>query len=180
MTFEEQLAFGKIGESDIARWLKSRGSSVLPVYEKEIDEGKGPQFFADGESYAAPDLFCFPQCEWIEAKHKTVFSWHRITQTWQTGIDMNHWTQYQRVEEISKRRVWLMFLHRCARPDQRDLMAGCPPQCPTGLFVGSLKYLARNVDHTDGRWGRHGMIYWRESTLNKVAEIDDVLTPEKE
>ena len=121
MPFNESLAFGKIGESDIARWLRSRGTSVLPVYEKEIDEGKGPQFFAPNGEYVAPDMFCLPQCEWIEAKHKKVFTWHRISGTWQTGIDLRHWEEYKRVQEISKRRVWLFFLHRSNRtyPGQR-------------------------------------------------------------
>jgi len=31
--FKEKLAIGKTGESEIARWLISRGASILPVYE---------------------------------------------------------------------------------------------------------------------------------------------------
>lgn len=174
MPFNESLAFGKIGESDIARWLRSRGTSVLPVYEKEIDEGKGPQFFAPNGEYVAPDMFCLPQCEWIEAKHKKVFTWHRISGTWQTGIDLRHWEEYKRVQEISKRRVWLFFLHRSNKPDERDLKGGSPSLCPTGLFGGSLDYLSRHIHHEDARWGRTGMVYWAVDTLQKLALLSEI------
>lgn len=42
MGFNETLAKGKVGESLIAQWLKSRGSHVLPIYEVETGQYKGP------------------------------------------------------------------------------------------------------------------------------------------
>lgn len=81
-TFATQLERGKIGESLIAEWLKRKGYHILPVYEKEISEGKGPQIFtAEGRGLVAPDLLAFKsdKMQWVEAKHKSVFSWHRIT-----------------------------------------------------------------------------------------------------
>ena len=41
MSFQQQLERGQAGESRIAQYLIERGASVLPVYEKIIDNGKG-------------------------------------------------------------------------------------------------------------------------------------------
>ena len=53
-SFQENLHVGQIGESLIAAWLKSRGNSVLPVYEVEIDTGKGPRVFSPSGQIVAP------------------------------------------------------------------------------------------------------------------------------
>lgn len=75
--FAQTLEFGKIGESDIAYWLRDRNNCVLPIYEKEIDEGKGPRLFSPNGEHIVPDMLVLPEVEWIEAKHKSVFTWHR-------------------------------------------------------------------------------------------------------
>src|SRR5690554_3978032 len=116
--FSKQLEIGQLGESVIARWCMSRGNSVIPVYEKEIITGKGPRFFSPQGQFVAPDMFILPSMTFIEAKHKTVFSWHRITGRWCTGIDLNHYEDYQKVQAITGRPVWLLFLHRCSIPDK--------------------------------------------------------------
>ena len=112
-------------------------------------------------------------------KHKTVFTWHRITERWTTGIDAHHWQSYREAQTVSGRRVWLFFLHIRSIPDQRDLDRGCPSECPTGLFCGSLDHLSKNINHTHDNWGRHGMIYWAATDLQKIAELNDIppLTP---
>ena len=115
-SWKQRLDNGKVGESMIANLLKSRGRAVLPVYEKEIQEGKPPAFFTPHSAHAAPDLLLFPELEWIEAKHKSHWSWHRITGRWVTGIDLNHYEGYQAVQRDSGRTVWLFFLHRDAEP----------------------------------------------------------------
>lgn len=178
-SFARSLEFGRVAESDIARWINARGGSVLPVYEKEIHEGKGPQFYSSVGEHVAPDMFVFPALEWIEAKHKTVFSWHRLSQRWVTGIDLHHYEAYKRVQDLSRRRVWLLFLHRSNIPDPRDVGdnkagKGCPPKCPTGLYGGSLGYLSRHVNHRHSNHGRHGMVYWAETTLTKLAALTEI------
>lgn len=174
MPFAEQLAHGQLGESIIARWCKARGNSVLPVYEKEIDTGKGPRFFTPVGQFAAPDMFVMPSMHWIEAKHKTVCSWYRTGGYWCTGIDLNHYADYQQTQEISRRPVWLMFLHRSWQPNQRDIDHGCPPRCPVGLYGGSLAFLIRHESHRHRNWGRHGMVYWAIDTLTRLATLDEI------
>jgi len=113
-TFERQLAFGKAGESLIANWLKRRGYLVLPIYEKEISEGKGPQVFSAHGDLIAPDLLAFgresDKVWWIEAKHKSAFSWHRMSGRWVTGIDLEHYQDYLQIQRLSPWPVWLLFL----------------------------------------------------------------------
>lgn len=174
MTFEQQLNFGKIGESIIANWLKRKGYSVLPVYEKEIQEGKGPQVFTLQGNLIAPDLLVFgnaiDKVWWIEAKHKSAFSWHRITRRWVTGIDLRHYEDYLRVAQISPWPVWLLFLQRDGRA--KDTPLG--KNSPTGLYGGTLAYLQNNENHRHDNWGKSGMVYWSETTLTKIAELTKV------
>ena len=80
--FDDAYAYGLTGESKIAQWWKDRGYNVLPVYEKLVGDYKGPSvFLSDGRSLVAPDMLAFSthKSYWVEAKHKSAFSWHRIT-----------------------------------------------------------------------------------------------------
>lgn len=172
--FAERLGQGKTGESAIACFWRSRNNCVLPVYEKEINEGKGPRLFGPSGEHIAPDMLVLPVVEWVEAKNKKVWTWHRRTQKWTTGIDLNHYQGYQETQRESGRRVWLSFLHNCSQPDRRDVAQGCPQICPTGLFVGSLDYLVRNENHRHDNWGRHGMVYWAAESLKKIATVQEV------
>src|SRR5690606_19184807 len=138
-TFEEQLAVGRLAESAIVRWLRSKGYAVITVYEIEHKNGLGPRFLGSSRAYVAPDVLVFKgdgKVLWCETKHKTVFSWYRIGQCWETGIDARHFEDYKRVGEETGLPVWLVFLHVSDTPDPRDIRYGCPPRCPTGLFGG--------------------------------------------
>ncbi len=179
--FEKRLAFGQMAESYIARWLIRRGCAVLPIYDIEYESGKGPRLFASNRQEAAPDLLVWKGSDatWIEAKHKSVFSWYRKGQRWETGIDLHHWEQYQHVAERTRFPVWLLFLHEQSVPDAGDRLHDCPPKCPVGLFGGTLKRLAGSISHTSYRHGKHGMVYWSRGSLVQVAELDEVIQGEE-
>lgn len=175
--FERRLAFGQIAESDIAKWVTSRGGHVLPIYDIEYESGKGPRIFGKDAQIVAPDLIVFAHgsVSWIEAKHKTVFSWHRKTKRWTTGIDLHHYRQYLSVLDIVDWPIWLLFLHRSSRPSHIDSKhPSCPQNCPTGLFGGLLSRLRDNENHRDSRWGRSGMVYWASTALQQLATLDEV------
>lgn len=175
--FERQLAFGQIAESEISKWIIARGGYVLPVYDVEYDTGKGPRIFGAGRQIVAPDLIVFSHggVSWIEAKHKTVFSWHRISGRWVTGIDLHHYRQYLEVLEIAEWPVWLLFLHRCSAPSPDDSRYPCCPQeCPVGLFGGPLTVLRDKENHRSGKWGRSGMVYWSNRVLTRLATLDEL------
>jgi len=170
MSFETSLKYGQAGESAIALWLRSRGNTVLPVYEKIIDEGKGPQLYTPDKEVIAPDLFVFGDGKafWIEAKHKTAFTWHRITERWCTGIDLRHYGEYCIVDDETPWPVWLLFLHEGGQAKDS------PPDSPQGLFGNTLEYLRQHENHRHANWGRSGMVYWALETLTKLATLEEV------
>lgn len=166
MTFESKLNYGKLGESRIAEWLKGRGYSVLPVYELEKSESKGPTLFMPSKVLIAPDMFVFNQqkCFWIEAKHKTTFSWHRLTSRWVTGIDLRHYHDYCIVDDETPFPVWLMFLQE-GGIDKYTLLTS-----PRGLYGNALSKLRTCENHRHANWGRSGMVYWAIDNLVKLSD----------
>jgi hypothetical protein len=180
--FNERLAFGRIGESRIAEWLKrARGYSIISVYEIEQDDGKGPRLHTPGGDLVSPDILAYKDKTvfWIEAKHKTVFTFYRKHGLWTTGIDLHHYKQYREVAKKSPWPIWILFLHTESEPPLADRNPNNPDEkSPVGLYGGELWYLTQNEDHqwkSDGRsYGRHGMVYWAEPKLNKLATLAEV------
>jgi len=172
--FEQHLRQGQLGESIISKWLQSRGHAVLPAYQIEHQTGKGPQLFAATGDLVLPDLLAFrgQKILWVEAKHKTCFTWHRLTGRWVTGIDLRHYGEYQQVAERTGLPVWLMFWHPSAEPAARDLQQGCPDKCPVGLFGNDLAVLIKTENHRHSNWGRSGMVYWARAGLKLIASVE--------
>ena len=168
-----EYAFGKIAETYIALWLRRRrGYSILPIYEKEIDDGKGPRFFTPNSELVAPDMLVMKGTDvrWIEAKHKDVFSWYWKGDYWVTGIDRHHYHQYCKIADHYPWHVWLLFLHE----NDRTLKRNEPWPCPTGLFGGTLPFLRRHTSHESDRHGTSGMVYWAHNTLTQLATLEEV------
>ncbi len=178
--FVEKLERGKTGESLIATWLRRRGNYVLPVYEVEL-AGKAPSVYGPilggvaSQNLIAPDLLAFKssgEVFWIEAKHKSAFTPHRISGgTLTTGIDRRHFQHYCELAERSPWPVWLLFLHRGGSA------ANCPSNTPTGLFGNDLAVLKNCVHHEHANWGRSGMVYWAKDSLIKLATIEELDGP---
>ena len=162
--FEARLQQGQMGESLIARWLQRRGYSILPAYEKEVDGQKGPRIFSAKRNLIAPDWLTFgcPKGEarvfWCEAKSKAAFTWHRLSGTYQDGIDKCCWLDYLELRRQMPWPLWILFLHAPGGV-AKDNPPGKVP--PAGLFGGEALRLARCVHHESDRWGKGGMVYWR-------------------
>ncbi|MDY0292920.1 MAG: hypothetical protein RBR02_11370 [Desulfuromonadaceae bacterium] len=173
--FAETLEYGLAGESAIAGWLKSHGYTILPVYEKIFDSGKGPQLYTPEDALIAPDLLVYRgnRVLWIEAKRKTAFSWHRLTRRWVTGIDLRHYEDYCRVADCAPWPVWLLFLHEGGQAKDS------PPNSPAGLFGETLAYLRGHENHRHENWGVGGMVYWAVEHLRQLAGLSDVLQAER-
>jgi len=172
MRFSTCQDYGEAGESAIAAWFRRKGYCVLPVYEKIIDNGKGPRLFVSEGSIIAPDLLIFGQGKamWIEAKHKTAFSWHRVTGQWVTGIDLRHYEDYCRVEDETPWPVWLLFLHDGGQAKDS------PPESPSGLFGNRLCRLRKTEHHRHRNWGSSGMVYWGVDALRFLAPLEEMAT----
>lgn len=143
---------------------------MLPVYEIIKDQGKGPQLYMPSGELIAPDLFVFSTngAWWMEAKHKTAFTWHRNTGRWTTGIDLRHYEDYCKVDDSTPWPVWLLFLHEGGQAKDS------PANSPAGLFGNALTSLRAHENHRSYNWAR-GMVYWALSSLKKLAELDDVM-----
>lgn len=176
ITFSEYLAQGRVAEGAIANWARSIGHTIVPAYEIEIAQGKGPQVFTPDTELIAPDMLCVRgnEIRWFEAKSKSHFTWYRIKQQWETGIDLRHYEHYIKVREHFGWPVWVLFYHPDPTPWQSDLDNGCPRQCPTGLFGNSIKQLQKCESHRSDRWGRSGMVYWAHHDLKRLAATEDV------
>lgn len=171
-TFKNKLAYGQIGESKIAVWLRAQGRYVLPAYEKEIDNNKGPHLFCPTGELVVPDMLVINglKVAWIEAKHKSVFSFYRKKGQWETGINLRHYGQYLQVAQVISWPIWILFLHEKDRDLSRP---GEPWPCPTGLFGQSIEILKTRVSHTSDRWA-NGMIYWAHKDLKELASLKEV------
>lgn len=170
--FDEQLRWGKVGESVIASFLIARGCHVLPVYEILEGQFKGPQFYTSSGNYVAPDILVFKEkkISWIEAKRKSVFSWHRISKKWVTGIDLHHYRDYLCIAKSQPWPVWLMFLHT----DKECHLRGEPWPCPTGLFGRDILELETRENHRHKNHGKTGMVYWAHKKLKLISTIEQL------
>jgi hypothetical protein len=173
MSFESKLEAGLFGEDLISKWLIRRGNQVLPAYQIQENHGKGPRLFGQYGQLICPDLLVFKgeRVLWIEAKSKSAFTWHRISGTWQTGIDRRHWRDYLEVERVTPFPVWLMFLHAPGN-SAKDTPDGM--QCPSGLYGNSIIELESTVHHEHENHGPSGMVYWCEASLKKLATWESV------
>lgn len=176
--FKRSLDAGLLAEGAIAEWLRARGNTVIPAYQIEHNDHKGPQVYTPTEELISPDLLVWKNGEtcWVEAKSKSAFTWHRKSGTWNTGIDLHHYEQYRKVlEHFDGWDVWLFFLHASSQPSDIDLLhPSCPSRCPVGLFGNSLQGLTETEHHRDSRWGTGGMVYWERESLKLLAHIDEM------
>jgi hypothetical protein len=173
-TFSEKLQVGLLGEDLISRWLRSYGWHVLPAYEVSLDTGKGPRLFtAHGGKMVSPDLLIFQgkEIRWAEAKFKRAFTWHRISNSWQTGIDKYMFKEYLSVREATEFQVYLFFLHE---PGHAAVDTPEGAVSPSGLYGQSIDILKNKIDHESDRHGPSGMVYWREKDLRKFCEYKEI------
>lgn len=186
--FGKALAWGQVGETVIAKWLRRKGYTILPVYDVPLDTGKGPRLYtaykSGHDALIAPDMLTMKgtRIQWVEAKRKTCFTWRKYppnASKWQTGIDLRHYEHYLHVREHTGFPLWVMFLHMDSTPSDLDQANGCDPACPTGLFGGEILYLEKHFAHKDGfqRDGRrYPMVYWNHEILKPLATLSEVST----
>jgi len=173
MSFSENLDVGKVAEGAISMWLQSRGHCVLPIYEVAKGNYKGPQLYTGGEGLIAPDMLAMKggKVLWIESKHKTGFTFWRIGQVFETGIDLRHYRDYIEIRRETMFPVWLLFLHKGGQVKDS-------PESPPGLYGNDIDVLRANESHRDDRHGRSGMVYWTREcdggALRYIADYDEV------
>jgi len=171
--FDESYAFGEIAESVIGKYLRSKGHSVLPVYQVEYDTGKGPRLFLpDDGKLVAPDMLVISNkaghlAVWIEAKHKTGWVHFRLKDELRTGIDKKHFEDYCMVDDMTPWPVWLLFLQR------GGVGLNVPIGTPTGLFGNSISELRGKVK--GGEFPEDPpKVYWTREDLIHLATLEEL------
>jgi len=172
MNFKESLKNGRVGESIIAKYFMKKGYNILPVYENN-ESFKGPTVYkSDNSRLVAPDMIVFNPLKmfWVEAKHKSAFSWHRKTKRWVTGIDIKHYKDYLQVKDLVNFELWLLFLHKdgVAKDTPEDKVSPC------GLFGNSINFLSENINHKSDKWGNSGMVYWGVEKLKFIESLENL------
>lgn len=175
--FDQNYKFGKIGESLIAKYFRNIGYTVLPIYEKEISEGKGPTLFFPDREVIGSDMMVFKEKTifWVEVKHKTAFSWHRITSKWVTGIDIKYYEDYKEIMKRTAWPVWLIFYQEGGHAKDS------PETSPAGIFGNDLNFLKDNENHFwPPNWkelpkdSKRGMVYWAIDKLQLIVTKEEL------
>ena len=184
--FEQNLAFGRIGESLLATWLRRKHQwSLLPAYEIEMVKGKGPRIFTPTDQLVSPDFLGLRgnEVRWFEAKHKSVFSWYRAKQCWVTGINLRHCQQYVEVSKRFPFPIFLIFLHEEDHLRPEDPKYSDPKYsedkkhypCPTGLFYCRLtERTLTDASSYSHIWEKGSMIYLSINQLVQLATMEEV------
>jgi hypothetical protein len=164
-SFSDQLENGKVGESLVAQWLKTKGYHILPIYEIADKQYKGPALYCcDGHDLVAPDMAVFRngKVSFIEVKYKTGFSWYRKMNAWVTGIDSRHYDEYLKMRGLLAFPLWILFLQKGG--SEKD-----SGESPSGLFGNEIDMLSKTISHRSERWGASGMVYWNIKDLQLIA-----------
>lgn len=155
-----------------------RGYLVLPAYEIERPQYKGPRVFSASGNLVSPDLLVFKPGKvlWIEAKNKAAFTWYRIGGCYQDGIDKHHWEDYLKLRGRIDWPVWLLFLHSPGRVAKDNPHGKIPP---AGLFGGEILYLRECNPRPSDKHGKYGMVYWNITDLcpggKPIASWDELV-----
>ena len=152
---------GQAGEDAIKRWLvEERQCSLLPLCDIDSREGSGgPRYIVPGGTFVSPDFLVSKDrmFMWVEVKCKSHATWHYVSRTWTTGIDLRYYNEYIRVQEQSQIPLWLIFYHESALSHPRDVRRGATQYCPRGIYGGEILALGKTIHH---RYEPGGMIYW--------------------
>jgi len=173
LTFSQKMKMGKWGEEIALRYLIEKlGATVLPAADY-VPDNKGPRVSSSDKKTVAPDLLVWKgkRAYWVEVKTKNSFSWHYISNSWQTGIDYKYYVEYKSMHDSSPWPVYMMFLQ--LGESRHDDRVGV--RQPSGLYYNSIGVLGEpgvGRRHTDER---RDMIYWKITNLIKLAELDEII-----
>ena len=177
--FQTKLKQARRREKILKAYFINRGYAVCQTEEGLSGQYKGPRIDTPDGELIKPDLFLMkwkddgPRVFWIDVKDKAVFTWHRITSCWCTGIDTRCYESYTALATGSGVHVFLFFLHEISTPNAIDLAyPECPKQCPTGLFLVNVM---TPINHSF-KGGNNGlpMVYWAHAQLKKIIEIKEL------
>lgn len=140
----------------VAEFLKKRGWLIIPSYDYSGDDGnKAPRLQGLRQSFVIPDL---DTCrggkrKWVEVKTKANAEWGKIAKCMEHGINLRHWNDYWRIQELTGCSVFLSIYEE-----------------KTGdVLISSIDNIQRHGTHTNKMWqkGRYvDMIYFARACFH--------------
>jgi hypothetical protein len=103
---------GRAGERVVAAWLMKRGCYVIPSYDYGGEDGdKAPALQGLWTGHPVPDLDVSHGGNrfWVEVKTKREPTFHRISGTYQHGINNRLIKHYREVQSITGCPCWLFI-----------------------------------------------------------------------
>jgi len=153
INFEKMLKIGKEGEHEVARYLISKGVSVLPLYQFNND--KIPLLFTKNANLILPDLTCFKDSKVFFIEVKTKNRWVNYNGELETGLDERLYKQYLEVMKITGLDIYLIFNHKIINP--------------IGFFTCNMKTEYRLWDgRVNGEYIQKPMVFY---SYNKLIEL---------
>lgn len=153
-SFNEQLAFGEEGEHEVARYLISKGVSVMPLYQ--FENSHAPLIYTINTNVVSPDLICFKDdCFMVEVKTKN--QWVKFKGITETGFNKKHFDHYKSIQDITGKQVYVFFNHK--------------KQKPLGFYFAKLNAYTRIWDGVvKGKKIHPEMVFYNIKTLSRVKE----------
>lgn len=112
-SFKELLKFGEQGEKEVALLLMQKGYTVLPLYQ--FNKEHAPFLLSKKNKITLPDLDCYHKSKpniFVEVKSKN--KWNITNEITETGFDLKHFKEYEKIQEETQKEVWIVFNHKGA------------------------------------------------------------------
>jgi hypothetical protein len=160
--FSISLPEGKHGECFTRRHYEDQGGLV-----EQLDRD-GDKFLINNRFFSKPDQLIrnFGMLFFAETKSKMGPSWRRLRGVWQSGIDISDADGYKRVEDHFQRVILVHLIHTCAQTCARDVKAGAPKECPTGMWTIPA---STPFEHVDTQNFGERMGYWDLSQCTFIS-----------
>ena len=168
--YAEKRKYGSEGEEIVKNWLiHKKDCSVAPFGEVELSGFEGPKIYNKRFNAKTPDLLVNGPSGmyWLEVKRQEAFSRLGKNGPLETGIGMDQYIDYCLVNNDWPIQVYLAFLQD-GGPDEH----GDPT--PGGLYCASLSKLVKWNGRIVKNLGNHGTIFFKVSSLTKIAELDEI------
>jgi hypothetical protein len=161
---------GLLGEKEIVKILQDNGAYVIPQYNyKQSGEFKGPCIGGSKDEYVLPDVEVFTKNGhriWVEVKTKEIRSLHYTTNTWVHGFNLRHYKHYMKIQSITGKAVWVVFLERGGTH-------------PGSLLCCHLKTTPIHHRYEGDRMGKDGMVFFDVNALKPFSELINLLKENK-
>ena len=174
--FLTNLSAGNQVEVYMSEWLKEGGNGVIDIWSLPSVNGKGPRLKTSDGDIPLPDFLIFFRGEvwWVEVKYKTEFTYYKIEQQWQEGIDLNLWDSYKAIYQYTDLEVWLTFVNSPETAPEKD----APPIPPPGIYTQRVSVLSELLEkespkrcHVYKGQALYGMVYWDLDAFIRIGEF---------